>query len=186
MLCFLVLQPLHFKGDLKAHGEPDESHRIGYIQEPIMGGVFSPTLNVMEREGDEPFATIKANAVCCIGGICCDHTFMVTDPSSGEYMGKIVKERPEGLAQAMKELGTDADNFTMYVPKDMDVKKKANMLASLHLIDYWFFENEGDAELDCVNSGCKFKCCDMYCCGCICPCSCDCGGDNDDDDDNDE
>ena len=147
-----------------------------------MGGVFSPTLNVMEREGDEPFATIKANAVCCIGGICCDHTFMVTDPSSGEYMGKIVKERPEGLAQAMKELGTDADNFTMYVPKDMDVKKKANMLASLHLIDYWFFENEGDAELDCVNSGCKFKCCDMYCCGCICPCSCDCGGDNGDDD----
>ena len=45
--------------------------------------------------------------------MCSDHTFTVTD-ANGNYMGKIVKERPEGLAQVAKELGTDADNFTLY------------------------------------------------------------------------
>jgi len=164
-----------YQGDLKSDGEPDPNHLIGHIQQPIMGGMLSPTLNVMEREGGEPFATITAEAVCCIGGMCCDHTFTVLD-SEGQYMGKIVKERPEGLAQVMKELGTDADNFTMYVPKEMDVQKKANMLAALHLIDYWLFENEGDFKCDIANQECTIKCCDMYCFGCICPCSCNCGG----------
>ena len=98
-------------------------------------------------------------------------------------MGKIVKERPGNLSQVAKELATDADNFTMYVEKNMDVKKKATMLAALHLIDYMFFENEGELKLDAVNKECSFKCCDLYCCGCVCPCSCNCGGDSDDDED---
>jgi len=167
-----------YRGDLKADGgEPNSSNQIGYIQQPIGGGLLSPTLEVMEREGAQPFATIKAEAICCIGGMCCDHTFTVTD-SSGNYMGKIVKERPAGLAQVAKELGTDADNFTLYVPKDMDPTKKANMLAALHLIDYWLFEDEGDFNCDAVNQKCECKICDMYCFGCVCPCKCKCGGNN--------
>jgi Scramblase len=155
--------------------EPDPNHLIGFIQQPILGGMLSPTLNVMEREGGDPFATITAEATCCIGGMCCDHTFKVED-SNGNYMGKIVKERPEGMAQIAKELGTDADNFTLYLNKDLDVQKKANLLAALHLIDYWLFESEGDFKCDLVNGQCSFKLCDMYCCGAICPYSCVCGG----------
>lgn len=153
-------------GNLKTDGEPDTNHQIGYIQMPVMGGGLSPTLNVMEREGAEPFATIKAEAVCFIGGMCCDHTFTITD-ANGNYMGKIVKEKPEGLAQVAKELGTDADNFTLYVNKDLDAQKKANLLAALHLIDYWLFESEGDFKCDVVNQACTCKLCDCYCCGCV-------------------
>ena len=86
------------QGDLKEGGEPDPSQIMGYIKQPVGGGILSPTLEVMEREGADPFATITAEATCCIGGMCCDHTFTVTD-TNGNYMGKIVKERPEGLAQ---------------------------------------------------------------------------------------
>merc|ERR1711957_18820 len=77
---------------------------------------------------------------------------------------------------------TDADNFTMYVPKELDPKKKAAMLGALHLIDYMFFENGGAANVDLsgIMSGempeVEFKCCDCYCCGCICPCTTSCGG----------
>ena len=39
---------------------------------------------------------------------------------------------------------TDADNFTMSYPKDIDPRLKAAMAAALLLIDYQFFEDEGD------------------------------------------
>jgi hypothetical protein len=168
-----------YEGEGHAESEEDPSTMIGYIQQPIGGGGFSPQLNVMDREDGEPVAIIQAEAMCCLGGICCDHTFTIKDPNTGQRLGKIVKERPEGLAQVAKELATDADNFTMYVNKDMHPKTKGTMLAALHLIDYMFFENEGDVNIDLVNQRCQFKCCDMYCCGCVCPCTCNCGGGGD-------
>lgn len=42
---------------------------IGVIKQPFLGGVFAPKLNVMDREGDEPTATIEAQNKCCIGGM---------------------------------------------------------------------------------------------------------------------
>jgi hypothetical protein len=162
-----------------------ESNKIGYIKQPFLGGFLSPTLEMMDREGDEPTAIIKANAVCCIGGLCCDHTFEVTDPS-GASLGKIVKERPESLGEFAKELVSDADVFSLDMNKDLDPKKKATMFAALHLIDYMFFENEGEFECDVVNGACSFKCCDMYCLGCSIPCACNCGGGNSDGDDGDD
>mmetsp|Transcript_13103 Transcript_13103/g.17155 ORF Transcript_13103/g.17155 Transcript_13103/m.17155 type:complete len:331 (+) Transcript_13103:44-1036(+) len=168
--------------EMKVHVGPGEGELIAHIKEPMLGGFLSPTLNVMDRDGND-IAKIQAKATCCIGGICCDHTFEVSDPE-GNPMGKIVKERPDDLTQAMKELVSDADVFTLEVPKDMDPKKKAAMFSALHLIDYWLFESEGDVKLDIVNGECSFKCCDMFCCGCIVPCSCSCGGgDSNDGDD---
>mmetsp|Transcript_26018 Transcript_26018/g.29110 ORF Transcript_26018/g.29110 Transcript_26018/m.29110 type:complete len:317 (+) Transcript_26018:158-1108(+) len=175
-----------YEGEGHPESEEDPTKLIGFIQQPVLGGIFSPKLDVMNRdgEGSEPIATIQAEAVCCIAGICCDHTFTIRDPS-GKKLGKIVKEKPDGLAQIAKELATDADNFTMHVPPTMNPKDKGVMLAALHLIDYMFFENEGDFACDVVNMKCQFKCCDLYCCGSICPCSCKCdccGGDGGDDD----
>lgn len=172
-----------YEGEGHPESEEDPAKMIGYIQQPVGGGIFSPQLNVMNREGGEPIATIQSNATCCIAGMCCDHTFTIKDPVTGRKMGKIVKEKPEGLQQVAKELATDADNFTMYVNQDMHPKTKGTMLAALHLIDYMFFENEGDANCDVVNKKCKFKCCDLYCFGCVCPCNCNCdccGGDDGD------
>jgi hypothetical protein len=158
---------------------PGETNKVSHIKQPLFGGGLSPTLEVMDREDGETLATIKANAVCCIGGLCCDHTFEVTD-ASGQKVGKIVKTKPASLGELATELVSDADVFALeFYDKDLDPKQKASMFAALHLIDYMFFENEGEFELDIVNGACKFKCCDMYCFGCSVPCACNCGGGDD-------
>lgn len=165
-------------------GPEINGNKIGYIKQPILGGFLSPTLEVMNREEDEEaYATIKANAVCCLGGICCDHTFEVTD-KNGNVVGKIIKTKPSDLGQFAKELASDADVFALELEQNANLtaQQKANIFAGLHLIDYMFFENEGELNVDLVNQQCSFKCCDMYCCGCICPCTCSCGGNSDDDD----
>merc|ERR1712113_672880 len=136
---------------------------------------FSPQLEVMDRDSDTVIANIQAEATCCIGGLCCDHTFNVED-ASGNPIGKITKEAPESMGQYAKEMAGDADNFTFRVNKDLEKEKKAALLAALHLIDYMFFEDEGAVNLDIVNGQCSFKCFDWYCCGCKVPCKCDCGG----------
>mmetsp|Transcript_46208 Transcript_46208/g.111999 ORF Transcript_46208/g.111999 Transcript_46208/m.111999 type:complete len:294 (-) Transcript_46208:125-1006(-) len=157
---------------------------IGYIKQPILGGLLSPTLDLMDREeSEEAYATIKANAVCCIGGVCCDHSFEVTD-KNGTVVGKIVKTKPSSLGEFAKEMASDADAFALELNQEasLTAQQKANIFAGLYLIDYMFFENEGELKLDAVNQECSVKCCDMYCCGCVCPCSCNCGGNDDDED----
>ncbi|CAJ1936664.1 unnamed protein product [Cylindrotheca closterium] len=164
-------------------GPEINGNKMGYIKQPILGGFLSPTLEIMDREeDDEPYATIKANAVCCIGGLCCDHTFEVTD-KGGTVVGKIVKTKPSDLGQFAKELASDADVFALELNQNshLTAQQKANIFAGLHLIDYMFFENEGELKLDAVNQECEIKCCDMYCCGCLVPCKCSCGGSSDED-----
>ena len=139
------------------------------------GGGFSPKLQVMDRDGDEPYATIESNAMCCIAGICCDHTFTIKDPEGNE-IGKIVKQKPSNFQELATETISDADVFAIEFQKNLSTEKKATLFGSLYLIDYMFFENEGEGNVDLVNQQCSFKCCDLYCCGCIHPCSCSCGG----------
>ena len=38
--------------------------KFGYIQAPFLGGGLSPKLQIMEREGDEEYATSKNLAQC--------------------------------------------------------------------------------------------------------------------------
>ncbi|KAL3938019.1 MAG: hypothetical protein SGBAC_006976 [Bacillariaceae sp.] len=165
-------------------GAEINGNKIGYIKQPVMGGFLSPSLEIMDREEDEePYATITSNATCCIGGLFCDHTFEVTD-KNGNVVGKIVKTKPAGLGEFAKEMASDADVFALELNQNshLTTKQKANIFAGLYLIDYMFFENEGELNLDAVNKKCSFKCCDLYCCGCVCPCSCNCGGDDDKED----
>jgi len=74
------------------------------------------------------------------------------------------------------QLTSDADVFALEFNKDLAPEKKATLFGALYLIDYMFFENEGASNVDMVNRQCSFKCCDLYCCGCVCPCNCNCGG----------
>jgi len=166
-------------------GPEINGNKIGYIKQPMFGGFLSPTLDVMEREEDEEaYAQIKADAVCCIGGVCCDHSFQVTD-KNGNVVGKIVKTKPSSFGQMAKELASDADVFALELNQNADLtaQQKANIFAGLYLVDYMFFENEGEVKLDAVNQECSIKCCDLYCCGCGIPCACHCGGSDDDDED---
>ena len=38
--------------------------QVGYIKQPFLGGGFSPKLQVMERDGDEPYCTSKFSFMC--------------------------------------------------------------------------------------------------------------------------
>eukprot|EP00934_Nitzschia_sp_Nitz4_P008758 Nitzschia sp. Nitz4//scaffold134_size62860//28918//29778//NITZ4_006326-RA/size62860-processed-gene-0.31-mRNA-1//1//CDS//3329535490//8748//frame0 len=154
----------------------EDGATIGHVKEPILGGGFSPTLNVMDREDGEPVATVKANAICCIGGLCCDHTFQVVDTQTGSVVGKITKQKPEDLGQLASEIVSDADVFELTMDKGIDPKRKASIFGALHLIDYYLFEQEGEMNVDLLNGNCNFKLCDMFCCGCVLPIGCGCGG----------
>jgi len=162
-----------------------EGGQVGYVKQPLFGGGFAPKLEVMEREGEEPYATIESDAMCCIAGLCCDHNFVVKD-DEGNEIGRVVKQKPSSFQELAVELASDADVFAIDFKRDLDVRKKATMFGALYLIDYMFFENEGEGKVDLVNQQCSFKCCDLYCCGCILPCHCNCGGGGGDDDDDDD
>ena len=66
------------------------------------------------------------------------------DGDEAKDIGKIVKEAPHDFEDLVQQGMTDADNFTMSYPKDIDPRLKAAMAAALLLIDYQFFEDEGD------------------------------------------
>jgi hypothetical protein len=57
-----------------------------------------------------------------------------------QQVGKISKQW-SGLA---KEYFTDADNFGIQFPMDLDVKMKAVMIGAVFLIDFMFFERSGN------------------------------------------
>ena len=38
--------------------------QVGYIRQPFLGGGFAPKLEVMDRTGEEPYATSKCVLLC--------------------------------------------------------------------------------------------------------------------------
>lgn len=59
-------------------------------------------------------------------------------------MGRISKQW-SGLA---REAFTDADNFGISFPQNLDVKIKAVLLGAVFLIDFMFFEKANNKETD--------------------------------------
>lgn len=57
-------------------------------------------------------------------------------------VGKISKQ----WSGFVREAFTDADNFGIQFPLDLDVKMKAVMLGACFLIDFMFFERTGNEE----------------------------------------
>ena len=127
----------------------------------------------MDREGAN-IATVTGPC-CCVGGNCFDNTFTIVD-AQGAEIGQILKKKPDDFQDALKQGLTDADNFTLSVKPDLDSKVKAALMTSLLMLDYEFFEGEGDVTVNALEGSCSYKCCVMYCFGASCPCKCTCGG----------
>jgi predicted small lipoprotein YifL len=114
----------------------------------------------------ERIANIKANSSCgCFGGLYCDESIRVENPDGGPYLGHIVKEKPDSLRQFTKELIGKSDVYTLYMKKDLEVQKKASLLASVLYLDYKYFENDKAAKCDLGSCKCKFTLCILTCCG---------------------
>eukprot|EP01061_Rhynchopus_euleeides_P039037 TRINITY_DN66957_c0_g1_i1.p1 TRINITY_DN66957_c0_g1~~TRINITY_DN66957_c0_g1_i1.p1 ORF type:complete len:316 (+),score=136.89 TRINITY_DN66957_c0_g1_i1:90-1037(+) len=162
-------------------GSVESGQMMGVTRQPCCGGLFTPSVNAMIGEG-EPFATVEG-PMCCFGGMtemCCDQNFPISSGEGGGdgNVGMITKEKPESLSQAMKEIMTDSDLFTLdFKDPTLDQNKKLMLLNTVLLLDYMFFEQNQPWE--CDGSSCSITCCNMYICGALVPCKCKCEGGDD-------
>jgi len=116
--------------------EAPEGNVIGSIHQ--MGSCWRPWYEVKDATGESVF---KIKGPCCIcSGICCtcDFPFNILPSMGGseEPVGRIIKQW-SGLT---KEAFTDATNFSLTFPKDLDVRMKAALIGATFLIDIMFFE----------------------------------------------
>jgi len=104
-------------------------NKIGKIKQK-----WDPFFPKFEIEDDDDHTILKIEGPFCTCGFG-DVEFKVLSKDDKE-IGKISKQW-SGLA---KEMFTDADNFGIQFPMDLDVKAKACLLGACLLIDFMFFE----------------------------------------------
>ncbi|GAB5358665.1 hypothetical protein AAMO2058_000477700 [Amorphochlora amoebiformis] len=172
-----------YDGAVNAYEEDEEGEVLSTIKQPTCGGYLRPTLQAFDgaySDDKEPAYTIKG-PFCCIGGLCgeccCPPTFNILQAKGEDekVLAEIKKDKPEGVGGAMKEAFSDADNFTINMPPGATSNVKSAIIASSLLIDYLFFESDGNIYCDLfAQNGPELKCvcCNLYCCGAIVPCYC--------------
>ncbi|KAG8428903.1 hypothetical protein GDO86_018931 [Hymenochirus boettgeri] len=106
-------------------------HTVGYVVQSW--NPFVPKYSLL-TETREP--VLKVVGPCVMSGCCGDINFQVKPLCESRSVGLISKQW-SGLP---KEIFTDADNFGIQFPKDLDVKMKAVLLGACFLLDYVFFE----------------------------------------------
>ena len=77
----------------------------------------------------------------CTISMCGDVSFDVMTVDGNE-IGKVTKQWSGFIKEAM----TDADNFGITFPLDLDVKLKATLLGLVFLIDFMYFEEAPDRD----------------------------------------
>ncbi|XP_050096738.1 phospholipid scramblase 2-like isoform X1 [Anopheles aquasalis] len=100
--------------------------------------LFCPGFNIKDRDGK---TVLVIKGPCCQCTLCGDVKFRIL-ATDGTEVGKVTKQWT-GLAQ---EYFTDADNFGIAFPMNLDVRVKATLLGALFLIDYMFFESTGKSK----------------------------------------
>lgn len=106
---------------------------IGYVKQdwhPVV-----PKFTIL-NERMQP--QLKIKGPCCDCMCMSDVVFEVTSLDESTVVGQICKE----WGGFMQEGFTDADNFGISFPMDLDVKMKAVMLGACFLIDFMFFESK--------------------------------------------
>ncbi|EGK97277.1 AGAP005498-PC [Anopheles gambiae str. PEST] len=97
-----------------------------------------PVFDIRDRN-NETVLTIRGPVCQCP---CSDIKFAVFT-KDGTEVGKVTKQWT-GFVQ---EHFTDADNFGINFPMDLDVRVKATMLGALFLIDYMYFESSDNKKV---------------------------------------
>ncbi|XP_033126954.1 phospholipid scramblase 1-like isoform X2 [Anneissia japonica] len=108
---------------------------VGYVKQSW--SVCYPQFTI-ENANEETI--LKISGPLCTWNLCGDVEFDVLSADGSTKVGKISKQWT-GFA---KEAFTDADNFGISFPMDLDVNIKAVMLGACFLIDFMFFERSGN------------------------------------------
>ncbi|XP_076453825.1 phospholipid scramblase 1-like [Babylonia areolata] len=109
---------------------------IGYVKQ-AWDCCSRPRYKIQDAGGE---TVLRISGPCCRCNICGDIEFEVTSEDGETHVGTISKQW-SGLA---KEIFTDADNFGVTFPLNMDVKTKATVLGAVFLIDFMYFEHDQD------------------------------------------
>ncbi|XP_007502135.1 phospholipid scramblase 1 [Monodelphis domestica] len=107
---------------------------IGYVVQKWHP--FLPKFAVLNEHQEE---VLKIVGPCVACSCCSNIDFDVKSLNEDAIVGKITKQ----WTGFVKEAFTDADNFSIQFPIDLDVKMKAVMLGACFLIDFMFFEKSG-------------------------------------------
>ncbi|GMI17895.1 hypothetical protein TrLO_g1388 [Triparma laevis f. longispina] len=179
----MVLHAGHVKGYASDLESPEPLLMIR--QEMAYESPFHPALEIMPAMDGANNGFAKAthmiNGPMCFGGcveLCCESNWIISDKKSKSEDGRIIKQKPASMKDALREMATDADLYRLDFTVGMGNAAKAALITSTLLLDYMFFERDmgvckptvGEGGLGCSTT--LFNC---YCCGCICPCTCSTG-----------
>ena len=96
---------------------------------------WAPEFWIKDESGRD---VLKIRGPCCQIRCCNDIDFEVLTLEGEQQIGKVTKQ----WSGAFTEWITDADNFNISFPMDLDVKVKATLLGALFLIDFLYFERQ--------------------------------------------
>uniref|UniRef100_A0A8D2ESA7 Phospholipid scramblase n=1 Tax=Theropithecus gelada TaxID=9565 RepID=A0A8D2ESA7_THEGE len=103
---------------------------VGYVTQTWHP--FLTKFTIKNQKGEDVLKISGPCIVCCFAGV----DFEITSLDEQIVVGRISKHWSGLLREAL----TDADNFGIQFPRDLDVKMKAVMIGACFLIDYMFFE----------------------------------------------
>ncbi|XP_075058012.1 phospholipid scramblase 1-like isoform X2 [Mixophyes fleayi] len=106
---------------------------IGYVTQNWHP--FLPKFTIMNEKEEK---ILKIQGPCMPCRCCSDVNFELKSLDESSVVGRISKQW-SGFVQ---EAFTDADNFGVQFPMDLDVKMKAVVLGACFLIDFMFFEKK--------------------------------------------
>jgi len=109
---------------------------IGTVQQEW--SFCNPKFVIKNEAGEAIFRTVMEVCGGACTGWCCSDAELPLITMDGQEVGKITKQW-SGLG---KEMFTDADNFGINFPMDLDVKMKATLLGALFLVDFMYFEKQ--------------------------------------------
>ncbi|XP_066203429.1 phospholipid scramblase 1-like [Saccopteryx leptura] len=110
---------------------------VGYVTQ-----TWHPCLPKFTVQNEKREDVLKITGPCLVCSCCADIDFEIKSLDEENVVGKISKQ----WTGFVREAFTDADNFGIQFPLDLDVKMKAVMIGACFLIDFMFFEKGGGQE----------------------------------------
>ncbi|XP_051557443.1 phospholipid scramblase 1-like isoform X2 [Myxocyprinus asiaticus] len=107
---------------------------IGYVKQNC-----HPFLPVFSIQGPDKKVLMKIRGPYLPCKCCGDINFEVKGKKGGKPFGQVTKQR----GGCIRKCFTDATNYTVQFPKNMDVKMKAVLMGACFLIDFMYFEKGG-------------------------------------------
>lgn len=104
---------------------------IGYVVQE-----WNPCIPILSIQNEMSETILKIRGPCMQFSCCGDVNFKVLSKDESTVVGKISKKWT-GL---LREFFTDADNFGIQFPMDLDVKVKAVLIGACIMVDFLYFE----------------------------------------------